>query len=1485
MNQIVEFGSGKTEEVVPTTAIIEFDHKTGPRIVVKPRTQDAITEAYSAEFGQPVEEVRPKVEINSSELDIQANARTNANQQQLVREVVGAEAREELDLLQREIDNTRELKRFLPPSVLSLLTSSDPTQRQYAATRLGKFFTLKKLFEDRLVEAEDHWIGDWMDLVASSPLHAFGIKKKHEMTAKLENLLLSDLSVDKFEEQVLPILDEMADAGFFTENNYLYLGDFIEFFTAGPHSASGKAQDLLYGLDTVLGVAELGASAALRSGASRVALTSGARTKAAMDAGIEATGDILSLINLKKSDPKLAQDIIARTVIIDDPTTSAVTLGNHTSPSSATPALQNGGVSWSEPSATGMLHFELNSEALREGMDILGFSGEAIDKAALEALAADIKAARVEALTESEATRYIDTLVDADVTENIFVVDLFGTKKGEPFKVKGKAQELADNINGLVVSDGKGGWRVAVQRNEPAFTKDINNNPLVLQNDLDDMASGFWHGVFGSTLARTTTSNNAVLKQGEAAYDRWLKYTRTELDKVDKLVSKSELNEVMALFKQLQDGVLNVEKGVGYTDSTFKTHFNNTYGRVPSEAQVAVFRKYQEFLDADLFFRTDTMFKRMVADGVEVMVDGDATFTVSRKSFDTLDETTKVYDVDKSRFVDKGSMRGDEVIYANYDPINQKMYGVTARYYTKRNPTVRRLYHTDIMARNTGGPRMYEIGTGGFYVKQNVTTILDDGTKVKGVPRTILLDKTESIARKGAEELNVIIRAIKERVSGKITYEAVEALASDPSFVSIVRTSTKFDTDIQDVASLVTTFKERGLSFADEFDVLADGEKLIDDDVLGGFGGMRMSDAIRMRPANARGVKPLKGYGGTVNKTLAVNRAVRKSLAQTAGNQTERAYLAKSIQSLIKTGIQENAILNVNDIQGKTLRQMLDNVQFGKSDAGPKLAMEKATILRRINQRGLGDVQWETAMRSIATFLYNKDMMRAGDFVFNMGDHNPLSAIRAFAFHRALGMFALDQIWVQASQVNNVMAVAGVAGLKGTAAAKLTLFLTINQSDEVASTLAKRMAPIMGITEDQFIEMAVMFRKSGRNVVDASMTELTASDVSAFSFNGVVDKIARAGKKPFELGELIARASGHNTAYLEYLTKFPGKDPMSQHGKRWIAHRQDVLTQGMTSASRTQLEKLPFMQFMSYTFRINEALFAGTFGGKAVLTKAERVRLGTAHLVLYGMSGFLPTSMAAKYIQDQYGMETDVKALQLARYGAIDAALTMITGEQTAIAERIGGGDGLYMIMKDMAEQNIFTTLAGPSGATVVETSGALWSVAKSLGYMVNGVQPGEFKDLQDGLVKAGRLFSSGNKAHNVVMAFRYQQYLSKSGALIASDVSSMQGVLMAFGVPLEEYNRIWDTVNITKIEKAMLKPTIKKMQALHNEANVYLDRGDYDAYLEIMRQMALRYHTMPIHDRVIVEREVFDNYGSMQDSIILRDMQRQNLKALEEYR
>jgi hypothetical protein len=1194
-------------------------------------------------------------------------------------------------------------------------------------------------------------------------------------------------------------------------------------------------------------------------------------------------------VGAKTNNPDLVRGVLDEARLLDDPQNPSL-LHSQTSASVVTPDTLRP-ERWSHTSHIAASAYETQSKILSEMRTIAGRAGSAIDEGRLAILEGRLQADAKIAAHNSGELSYIDSHLYQDELDNLYFAEIRGADDGMSFTGPNgqiAAQNLADNIGGEVVEWQQPGHFVVVQtKNVPTALGDLSKEDLMLFSVTSpaELGDGLVPKWLGSPATQTTEANRAALLTAEGIQEQWSNVMAERVKEVARLSSRTERNEVDAMFEMLRDGRLANQRDA-FTEAGFRNEFRTLHGKPPTDAQVALYLRVQDAQDAESFFVADTFFKRQVNDGVQVL---DNQYRVVPMRGSDLPEGATVYDSTSGRTLSAKDIPDDHTIYKNYDP-NQDIFGSNSMYVMGTGLKTRRLFHADILARNAGGPRLYRNGEINYWIKQDRTKTMADGSVQKVSPLTAMGVKTIDEANSAVKQINNIIDELGSALkSVRFTNADVATLRGNSKMDNFIANNSAWNPSVYNVDTLLKWADESGVDLFSKFDRVRHGEKILDNDVAGGFGGMPFEMAMDARALNpmSRRNSILMGYGGKKNRVVSPMKAMETKTSELVANQSHRAYTARAINGFLKAALRNKVLENANELRGLTLRQKLAKAKIRDTPgAGAKLALEQKKIEFRLDRKGLWDSQWSNLMNSFSNYLYSTDIGKAGkyslsDAAADMASVNPLTAMRGYTFNAKLGMFNPSQLFVQASQVINILPVAGVSGLKGGALYGPVRFALHNNNPNVIKAIGARVGPVAGISADEFVDMVAMFKEHGRSMVGVSLAEFGTDAATASGALGETYRaVTKAGRVFFNEGELVARTTAWNAAYIEYLKKFPGKSPRSQQGVRWIMNRQDTLTQSMSGASRTSLDKFPFTQFLSYTFRINEAIFAGSFGGKSVLTGAEKFRLAATHTVVFGASGWAVTGTAMDWYNYRYGIELDEGTYRAVRKGALDYLLSEMTGVDTSLSSRLGSGDNMFMMMKDMGENNIFETLGGPSLEVSTEALRVLIGGARNL---AKGVTTGDFGDLGESLGRFARTFSTGNQAYNAYMAYHVGQYLTKDNALLDNNLTDMESIFISLGVPLEDHEEAFKFGNFAKFEKLLLSSTVKSVQREWNLANAQLDRGEYTEAAETMKGIALLYHALPVHDRSVVEREVFKSGGTIVDNLTLRALQQEYARDLNQ--
>jgi hypothetical protein len=779
--------------------------------------------------------------------------------------------------------------------------------------------------------------------------------------------------------------------------------------------------------------------------------------------------------------------------------------------------------------------------------------------------------------------------------------------------------------------------------------------------------------------------------------------------------------------------------------------------------------------------------------------------------------------------------------------------GKNVQYVATRKPNTRRLYHSDVMPYNPGGPRI-NVGAK-FFVKQeyDIEVPTKTGTKtVSGTPKTAMAVRLEEESVAAVTQLNNIVDWVNSKL-GTVpktldeTYEALRGFAEDTDFRRLLDENSEWNIHIQTMDDLIEFFSENMLDPRKKFNVANDGGPIGDltKTYLPGIDpAMSFGDSYRvMAPRRlGRRDKPLIEYGGDPIRTVGSIESLEKSVLRNAAKKTEMTYLSAAVNGLVKSiivvekraakGLDNHVLRNAKDLsslQGLTLKAKLSRLTEmidTSTVKGQKLMLEADKILWRMNQEVPTQRAWNAVKNYIGDWAYKKNYTKA----LNWADRystDPIQVAQGYVFDMVLGAFAWDQFLVQSSQIFNTVALSPIHGTKSAALYGPARYLLVNGRPEVMAQWGRWLQPVTGLTPEQFTEALLMLKQDGRLITNLSVAEL-GEDIA---WTGGFNKAREAGRVFFNEGELVARITAHMTAYMEWTAKNAGP-ATSQEGRRWISLRQDKLTQAMTYASRSPFQNVPMTQFLSYTWRMTEQLFAGSLGGKAVLSGAEKARLVGAHVLLFGAAGVPAAGWVADRAYYRYGVDVPEEYWSGLRYGMLDVALGTMLGEGTAMSSRLAWGEGLTNTIRQFWNQDLVGAIGGPTLSVLTNTVDYLMKAVK-------GLVDGTWEQIRTDLNLAARQFKSYEMSHNIYTAYLLGKYYSRTGGgVVDDDVTAWESVAMAFGIPLEDIveTRILDTMSYG--DSQWERRQAKRWETLTTEAVKQLELGDTEAYETLINQV-----------------------------------------------
>jgi hypothetical protein len=982
-------------------------------------------------------------------------------------------------------------------------------------------------------------------------------------------------------------------------------------------------------------------------------------------------------------------------------------------------------------------------------------------------------------------------------------------------------------------------------------------------------------GKFGATFLSVPPRLEALAKRGESVLGRVARDIEPILNKAVKAANKEEKTAVEAIFWELRDGDRLSKQRHALTPSEFRSEYHLITGKAPSEAATTLYNTVQELNDALYYLKADSLFKTAVDEGSEVLmlrtVNAKGVVTESdivvTKAKDDLAPETVVYNVTTGGQLQLADIERNSRVFHVSGGLKISSEEV-AEYIVSDAPNLRRLYHTDVMGYNPGGPRGYDFIN--FGVGQEGTTRLLGKGEVASRERLFMGTATRKEARLAVAQLNAILGKIAEMVPGlkgmtrANANDALRALGNDPELLEVVLRNKDWNTSVGDVTDFIKVVDKHRLDIRKDF-----GFKGMDDAfgfsdetgqlVFGARVGETVRDAfegVLNSPRNGpRGNDPLIGMGGTSAPTVSPMSMIQRDFIRTTHERAFSAYNFQAVEGWLKGATPHMTPDSQAAIKGLPPRMAMDAAVFPKK---PDEAARAYDTARDAINRTLGHVSryetvWNNMVDRLAESVYDKGSKfsvgkdgkpskgRALSIVTMQQSKNPLTALRGFAFDMKLGLFAMDQLFVQSSQIFNILAIADVRAVPAMAAYWPLRMTMINTSREFALELGRRSAAFTNMSAEEFADFSRFWNESGRGIIGSEAAEHGVGAVSHTMAKGLFSRVRGAARVFFNEGESIPRGAAMHVAWKEYRKNFPTLDPFADHGINTITARQDALTAAMTRVSAAPWQKGPLsvpLQFMSYTSRMMESLFSNR-----LLTGNERFRLAGAQLAFWGGSGTVFGGPFLDWLTTEGGVEMDGDTYTAFRYGILDWAIGATTGVDTGFGERLAVGEGIWNMWEDFSNEGVFEALGGPAGSVGKD-------VVLTLMPILGDIARGHTSMVEADLLKFVRNMTGANKAYNAFMLYTTGEYLSRNNTVLARGLTKGDALFHIIGAPLQEISRSYTMAEAFRDQDQHVKKAGKRIGEIMREMRDAVREGKDERAAELGRMAAITVTVLPRHQQ-----------------------------------
>jgi hypothetical protein len=1014
-----------------------------------------------------------------------------------------------------------------------------------------------------------------------------------------------------------------------------------------------------------------------------------------------------------------------------------------------------------------------------------------------------VKAKAATAFAKATKTTVYKTDI-VKTSENITAIEFsIGKKDGVAFKlnkngtIESGAQKIADRVGGEVV---------------PLDPQNLSLGYVVKVQEAADTLQGVG-GAFNITLAKTiwnrtlgalldnpfvgSTASRGIRELNELALrsENANKYLRNAGAKAEKNISKLSADERSVMDSVLKDLVDGPDSTLRkrWDESEFSSRWKAVTGTNPNKKVLAAYHSAEDLSDMAYFFNSMEALKSAVAKGFKNSVEVEAgVFVPARRvRLATLKEGTKIFD---------GAGRG-KLLKEDY-----KEFGNDFNVWELSSPWNDQEFVAFPTSNRVIGPRDV-LGYSAYGRRSNPDIRYFTFLKfTNGDVKSILGSLTAKQAELAKAEFKAIQTAYK---TGNGSDDIGEVIQGNNSWNPKINTKAEMDEFL----------KEHKINiFEGEIESrLRDGPYQNPNDKF--YNGDAIGDVIERR--NARAELPIAQYGGGGT----YNPDPIDSIIQQYGSEAHRyafsLYNYRAMQGWLDTADNMmannlNVVVRVPDAQ--SLRQRFLNATVeGTSPEAQRMREVKEVIMRQASIKSEGELARESFAESMSEALFDQTGIKA-NFKEPSGKLLKLGFFSAFAFNAS-------QMFLQASQVANVIAVAGRAGIKGTAHS-VHIRKILMGSDDIATEalgldrLAKSMEMPLGTVQ----EITRLFRETLPNVVMGDILELGTSASVGLSTNGALGKAGYKAKKfgkavydigmvPFNAGEATAKSSAFMTAAIEFIEKNPNISVLSESGRNYIARRTSTLTQNMTTATKSKLQtglwRVP-SQWLNYFFRTSEQVFVGRD-----LNLAERSRLGLMVMPFYGFTGLgLAPLGASDVVSEWLGLDpTDEKdqATYIGlKYGVLDGFVNYFTPFDVALGQRMAPATAVWDLYDKFTQESVLAAAGGPSGSIASTGVTALFN-------LVSNVSNGYTTTLTEDSLRVLRNFSGINSTAQAAGIMMDGVYRNRKGLALPIEVDVTDAIITGLGfTPIaatEVYSRIGEYIDILDNEKAIEKMVRERSQ------------------------------------------------------------------------
>lgn len=990
----------------------------------------------------------------------------------------------------------------------------------------------------------------------------------------------------------------------------------------------------------------------------------------------------------------------------------------------------------------------------------------------------------------------------ADNVTNVNSVTVsFGKTDGTAFTTKLSAQKAAKNWFALKTDDydivqTDAGWVIDITRNVDESTDAVKNIDIETNGPSPDTVAQKMFGYLQGANQKLTKSQQTVRAQAVQSSEQAGALMEAFAEPI-KALGKGERKEFEDFYRSLNDFVApDGKKGKRFKNVyDFEDTWYAKHNKLPTYAQYDAWNAMQQFDDFDWLSRTFDVYKQKSIMGIEEFSFklGDTSLSFEGKQLDSLprgkDFSVAIInngsDIKQSKFMkDTDWQKIDNLISTDYKVIqpyrdlvkvgNKYANFVLVRDFKRNRPNLKdQIVRADTNRTVQKHP---------WYIKQPRVSNSDGRAFYRG-DLSVVNARSQKEAQFILDSLNKAVDMIKRGDRGVVKYfsenlpmfsykqfaKMVKNGEIDPNSPFVVTRAGNSTIDTVDVGSKIN---------ANEF--VSNREYDLSQRVMGRFAGDPTPVNMDVYGVENNTIMRFDG-----DSTLSPFDTMRMSMSNLIDTNVMHDYKIKSVRDFTTEfgDLLEGSKL---DFDNNGLKYIFEP-KYRKGitpDQRNRAEGVRTSILSLINNKTFVERQIDMHKENIVNSI-------APGWAKDVTDWTLVKAstadrwLRGAAFHTKMGMFNPKQLWLQASTAAQVVMIAGLNhGSKGARAAPLLMRVPYADEGILKGIAAK--ATISGFSQEEFLELSQVYRRSGFNHVGgdvAYLDDMKPPDLK----KGAIGKVLDWGRTPFNVGERAARATAFAAAYSERKAMLKGK-ALSRQDEAWILKRSTDLTGNMTRDSNAAWQKgygAVFTQFMGFQARMMELML-----GKS-LNKWEKARLFTGMSMLYGVPvaagmtvGVVPVREYVRGMLAENGIEYDNTLVEPFVDGFASWLLEQATGADVDIAGSYGPGGLTTFTDFIKGDTQFVDVVLGASGGiawdTIQDLDPVIQFAVATLDFNDNTYFPISVQDLIEPL----RNISTINSGIKYMEAINTGKWISQNENILTEDITELEAVISAtFGV------------------------------------------------------------------------------------------------------